>query len=251
VPGVDVFYAEQVWEQIASRANRSALKMESDLAALADLVIIIVESPGTFAELGAFSLSDELRKKVLPVIDQRYRNEESFIATGPVRWIDSDSRYSPTIYVPLSRILEAADQVEDRISRISRSHTTKISDISKSARHLLFFLCDLICVIHPASVEMVEYYVKRIAPAISASNTDISMLLGLGAAMELLREDRISDNGIEHILYSPAQIDSVERPFHHARLLDLQSLRASHISALLSIPQALRTITLVRHLHDR
>ncbi len=31
--------------------------MESDLANLADMLVIIVESPGTFAELGAFSLN--------------------------------------------------------------------------------------------------------------------------------------------------------------------------------------------------
>lgn len=69
---LNLFYAERVWEQIASQAGRSALKMESDLADLADLVVIIVESPGTFAELGAFSLSDPLRKKVLPIVDSHH-----------------------------------------------------------------------------------------------------------------------------------------------------------------------------------
>lgn len=83
-PGLGLFYAERVWEQIASHPDRSALKMESDLAALADLVVIIVESPGTFAELGAFSLSDPLRKKILPIVDRSYAgHHQSFISTGP------------------------------------------------------------------------------------------------------------------------------------------------------------------------
>ena len=132
--------------------------MESDLAALADLVVIIVESPGTFAELGAFSLSDPLRKKILAIVDEPYVNHrQSFISTGPLRWIDSDSDFAPTIYVPLNRILQGVDKIEERISRIPKSRTVKISDLAASPKHLLFFLCDLISVIHPATEKMVEY----------------------------------------------------------------------------------------------
>src|SRR4051794_3602513 len=64
LPDLQVFYAERVWELIASDPGLGALKMESDLAALSDLIIIVVESPGTFAELGAFSHVPDLRKKL-------------------------------------------------------------------------------------------------------------------------------------------------------------------------------------------
>ena len=93
-PNLGVFNAERVWEHIAARTDCGALKMESDLAALADLVVIIVESPGTFAELGAFSLSDPLRKKVLPIVDRKYQNEPSFLSTGPLKWIDRESNFA-------------------------------------------------------------------------------------------------------------------------------------------------------------
>jgi len=133
--------------------------MESDLAALADLVIIVVESPGTFAELGAFSLADPLRKKLLPIVDLQYKDQQSFISTGPLRWIDQESEYRPTIYVLLSQVLQAIDLVEERIGRIPKGKTTRISDLSGSPKHLLFFLCDLIGVIHPALIETIEYYI--------------------------------------------------------------------------------------------
>jgi hypothetical protein len=68
-PKFGIFYAERVWELMVQKADRDALQMEAELAFLADLVVIIVESPGTFAELGAFSLSGPLRKKLLPIID--------------------------------------------------------------------------------------------------------------------------------------------------------------------------------------
>jgi hypothetical protein len=57
-----VFYAEDAWSKISANPALNALQMEDYLAKLADLVIVLVESPGTFTELGAFSLSELLRK---------------------------------------------------------------------------------------------------------------------------------------------------------------------------------------------
>ena len=145
---------------------------------LADLVLIIVESPGTFAELGAFSLSDELRKKLLPLVDTKYKKTSSFIATGPLKWIDAESDFQPTIYVPLSRILQAVDDVEDRIVRIERTGAMKVTDLAASPKHLLFFLCDLIAVIHPATVEMIEYYVAQISAISPVERTPTASAAG-------------------------------------------------------------------------
>ena len=81
--------------------------MEAKLAALSDFVLI-VESPGTFAELGVFSLSDELRKKLLPILDIKYRSGQSFVETAPVRWTNRDSDLRPSIWVSHESILGAA-----------------------------------------------------------------------------------------------------------------------------------------------
>lgn len=235
---LDIFYAERVWDQIAARTDLSALEMEANLAQLADLVIIVVESPGTFTELGAFSLSEPLRKKLVAIVDEEYQRAQSFISTGPLRWLDRASDFSPTIYVPLQRILECVGEVEERISRISRLNTTKISDLSTSPKHLLFFLCDLLSVIYPATLEMVEDYLSRIAPSIFSTNLDVPTLIGLAIAMGLLRVDTVSRQGINDSFLSPADSYEIDRPFHHTRLNDLKSLRASHVSVLLAIPEA-------------
>src|ERR1700756_1712068 len=46
-----LFYAEDIWNVISTQTNLSALELESHLAKLADAVVIVAESPGTFAEL--------------------------------------------------------------------------------------------------------------------------------------------------------------------------------------------------------
>jgi hypothetical protein len=245
-PELNVFYAESVWEQIVSVSDRSALEMESDLADLANLVIVIVESPGTFAELGAFSLSEPLRKKVLPVVDEKHRGAQSFISTGPLRWIDKDSLFGPTVYAQLNRILEKVDEIEERIDRIPKARSVKVTDLAASPKHLLFFLCDLISVIHPATLEMVDYYLQRITPSILTSKTDIPTLIGLAVAMELLRRDDVPLAGQVKSFFSPMEPDALEHPFHHGRMLDLESLRAIQISVLLMLPQARTVLEAVR-----
>ena len=89
--------------------------MEDQLAGLADVVMIVVESPGTSCELGAFSLSPGLRKKLLPLIDISFKGSQSFINTGPVRWIDKESDYGPTIYGHHDVILEVMPEIERRL----------------------------------------------------------------------------------------------------------------------------------------
>ena len=236
-PNLNVFYAERVWEHIASRANAGALKMEADLAGLADLVVIVVESPGTFAELGAFSLSDRLRKKIVAIIDDDYRKDPSFINTGPVQWLNQESDFKPMIYGPLDRILETVDQIEERIQRIRSPRSVAIPDLSSSRKHLLYFLCDLIAVIHPATVEIVNYYLERIAPKLSGAE-DVHTLIGVAEAMGLLAARTINSGEKPQVFFSPAAHDALERPFHEDPRLDLQSQRAAHVAVLQSVDQA-------------
>jgi hypothetical protein len=238
VPDLDVFYAERVWENIASLGERDALQMEGDLAKLADMVIIIVESAGTLTELGAFSLSRPLRKKLLPVVDERYFHDSSFIKNGPLRWIDNESDFKPTIYVPLKIVLDAADQIEERIKRIPASRSLKISDLSTSPKHLLFFICDLVAVIYPATLTMITHYVTKISPPILASDINVPTLVGLAVAMNLLRTHEATSKGHEHVYYFPADGTGASRPFHHSRMLYLEGQRAAHVSVLLAVPEA-------------
>lgn len=245
-PWISLFYAERAWDLLSSQEGLSALKMERDLATLADLVVVIVESPGTYAELGAFSLSDELRKKLLPIVDKKYQGVSSFITTGPLQWIDAESDFAPTIYVPLPLILQAVDQVEERLARIVRTGSVKVTDLAASPKHLLFFLCDLVAVIHPATTSMVEYYLQRIAPSILNSDISVPILLGLATAMDLLRTKKLELGGTTETFFSPSQSSAIARPYHHTRMLDLPSQRAAHASVLLTMPQAREVLEAMR-----
>ena len=85
VRGYDVLYPEGLFDELmGSEPNRDLLSLENMLADSAHAIIIIVESPGAIAELGAFANSEKLRPKLVAVVDKKYRGHKSFIMLGPV-----------------------------------------------------------------------------------------------------------------------------------------------------------------------
>jgi hypothetical protein len=62
------------------------LELEEYLAALSGCILLFVESPGAFAELGAFTQMASLRDKLLMIMEQFYEGKPSFIVDGPIQF---------------------------------------------------------------------------------------------------------------------------------------------------------------------
>jgi hypothetical protein len=50
-----------------------------------DLIVIFPSSPGSFAELGMFSLADRIAKKMVIYVNKDHRNRKSFLVEGPIK----------------------------------------------------------------------------------------------------------------------------------------------------------------------
>jgi hypothetical protein len=222
-----VFYADEVWARLA-REDLNALQMEDQLAGLSDIVIIVVESPGTYCELGAFSLSGELRKKLLPLIDTIHKGTASFINTGPVRWIDKESKCGPTLYGDHRVILELMPEIERRIRRIKLLRAHVVIDIAERPKYLLFLLCDLVATIGPASLTQIEYYLSKIVGTISGVN--IENILGLAVSLQLI---------LSHKEFYYCELNRGELHYFRRKKFLLPSAeRAKFVSVLQTIPEA-------------
>lgn len=232
-----VFYADDVWSSIAGQTGLNALEMEEELASLSDLVLIVVESPGTFAELGAFSLSLTLRRKLLPLIDVRYRDDSSFINTGPVRWIDKDSDFRPTIWVNHDSILTAAPEIDDRIKRLPPRTSARVRDLATSPKHLFFFICDVISVFGPCPINHVEFYVRETLQ--SAPQAEIPSLVALAKAVGLINE--VPGPGGNAFFYRPLTNGTLQS-FQHTKYLELPALRARVLSVLQSVESSRKVL---------
>ena len=65
---------------------------------LSHSIVLFPEGPGSFAELGYFSMQPELASKTVLVIDTDRQLNDSFISLGPAAKISSTSVFQPTIY---------------------------------------------------------------------------------------------------------------------------------------------------------
>lgn len=234
------FYADDVWKILSEREDLNALQMEDKLAQLSDAVIIVAESPGTFTELGAFSLSDKLRKKVLPILDKKYKDEDSFINTGPIRWVNKDSKFKPTIYTDLISILQSAKELDKRLNKIKfREDIFDIENIGNSPKHLLFLIFDLLTIISPAPEHHVNFYLKEIAK--SKPSWEITSLLGLGIALKIIDYIEYKDKKYYYRLPS----ESTFKSFVHKRMINLANERAIILNSLIRIPEARKIIGII------
>ena len=164
------FRAERAWAAISSPTrkqakNENALELEEWLADFSDVVVILVESFGTVAELGAFSLSEPLRKKLLPILEKKYENDVSFINTGPVKWVDADSNYKPSIYTDFSTILTCMPEVIERFNRkpkrVFRNKIDTFGEHTLTLKEFLFFIVHIISSLGPINeVELVDVCIK-------------------------------------------------------------------------------------------
>ena len=228
-----VFQADDVWAEIATKnPTLNALALEEQLARLADMLLIVVESPGTYAELGAFSISSHLRRKLLPIVDATYEGRESFINTGPVNWVNDDSMFRPAVYVPLDSILEAGSEVTNRLGRLPTPKESRIDDLAAHPKHLMFLIHDLVAIIGPSSSEHVAFILSAILGKEPVQS--VASLLGMAKALGLLRSFPSGGQ-----LFYLANADSYfAKPFVTKKYFDLNTERAKVLSVLQTISGA-------------
>ena len=86
----EVFRPEEITDWQTDAIYKNLLDFEQDLASICTLVVIVLESPGSIAELGAFSQFEELRDR-LTVFAPSNMDPESFIELGILRYIEKES----------------------------------------------------------------------------------------------------------------------------------------------------------------
>ncbi len=94
-----VIYAESVFNELSKYGNsKNVLDLEHEISDIADKIIIVLESPSAFCELGAFA-HQSFRKKLVVINNSAFRAEKSFINTGPIA--AAEEAKAPVIWYPM------------------------------------------------------------------------------------------------------------------------------------------------------
>lgn len=166
----DIFIvlSERLWED-SFDSNIDLLTFEEFLAEVSDAIILFVESPGSFCELGAFAYAEKLfSDKLIIVIDEKYKDDKSFIITGPTAKAKKDG--AKVIYAPLfgTGLLSSADirrivdekstEFASKSSPSNKRHPNK-DEASISVNTFILELLELIKIVQPISrKDLIDIY---------------------------------------------------------------------------------------------
>jgi hypothetical protein len=75
------------------------LLFEMDLGYLTSAVLVFLESPGSIAELGAFSQIPSLSERLIVVVTDNHHPQKSFISLGPIRSIKETKKHLNSVCV--------------------------------------------------------------------------------------------------------------------------------------------------------
>jgi hypothetical protein len=144
-----VYYPEDMFiELILGYQKQDLLTLENLLADSASSIVILLQSPGTFTELGAFTNFKKLSNKLIVIIDPKYTRKKSFINLGPVRFLKTKTK-SKVLFIPMnnSNLNKLVEQITE-VTRDMDKHSLQTRDLTNPIFAYRFYLA-LIYIFEP------------------------------------------------------------------------------------------------------
>lgn len=111
-----ILYPEDLFTELLNRKKYDLLTLENFLADNSDYIVIVAESPGSYAELGAFTNNASIIDKVYILQHTKYKNAKSFISQGPVSYVKSKDK-DRVLYFNDALIGEVSNKLSRSIRR--------------------------------------------------------------------------------------------------------------------------------------
>lgn len=169
------------------------LSFESDLAQTSSLIIITLESPGSIAELGSFSVNKALKDKIVIIISEYHHKQASFITLGPLRQLPEENVYSyPYDHISINSSLNCY------LDNILESINGNLDSIFKSEKfdkesngHVALLIYELILMFKALKFGEILEYLKILC--CERKRTLIKRLLFLLSKLSLVEKKRIGN----------------------------------------------------------
>jgi len=156
----DIIYPEDIFDELLySSKTKDLLSLEGLLADSVDAIVLIPESPGSFAELGAFANDELLRSKLICLVDKKYKKVKSFINQGPLRLVKKANPFG-LIFIDPNDIDEEIDKLISSLRKMKKASAKRGDKIS--LLQLENFLLPSIYLLEPVSKDTL---VKLVASA--------------------------------------------------------------------------------------
>lgn len=153
--------AEDFKDYFKEGAYSDLLEFESDIASIATLIVVCLESPGSMVELGLFCMDPITAGKLLVIAPyEEVAAEDSFIYLGPLAHIKRKNLDSVLIYPWPSKKEFEYEHLKPMVGDIKH----KLEKMQKSQKfsatnpaHLALLIHDIVMLAHPITVTEIEY----------------------------------------------------------------------------------------------
>lgn len=147
--------AEDIQDWFRGGAYNDLVTFEEHLAGLSDVIVLVVESPGAIAELGAFAVSPAIADRLLALVAEIHYEQDSFIKLGPLKRLEEKNNDAVLVYdwheENLGRHTESFDKLKDEIPSIvgairqfmSTDNSERVFK-KEDASHQMLLICDLV-----------------------------------------------------------------------------------------------------------
>lgn len=123
----EIYFPETLFDGLMSGPGSfDLLTLENTLAEGVDAVVMVLESEGTTAELGAFANHRKLRHKLVLIQDKKYATAKTFIGRGPVRFI-KDNSDGQVVFADFDRIDEYLDKIRESIGKVADANPVEFN----------------------------------------------------------------------------------------------------------------------------
>lgn len=156
-----IFLAEDInnwfFDMLREEYTPDLLSFEKTLSGLASAICLIVESPGSIAELGAFSALEEISDRLMVVVRGEHNSNDSFIALGPITYLKRLKPERDRVFVYPWGLTEDKNPIPDKnhlskickdfINDLRRFETENPKDVrfdSEIEGHITLLIGDLV-----------------------------------------------------------------------------------------------------------
>lgn len=201
-----VYYPEDMFiDLILGHGKHDLLTLENLLANSVNSVVILLQSPGTFTELGAFSNHKDLKDKLIVIVDPKYKRSKSFINFGPIRHLESKTK-SRVIFsnMNVSNLKNLVKETTDAARDIAK-YSTPLKVLSNPVASYNFYLA-LVYVFDSVQKSIIldipaELLEADQNTAVTVAEAVINTLVNERKIISDLGRLSITDKGIANLIY--------------------------------------------------
>ncbi len=220
----DIICPEDIFDELLySSKSGDLISLEGLLADSVDVIILIPESPGSFAELGVFANNAELRKKLICIIDKGHRKDKSFINQGPLKLVKKENKKG-ILYVDPNNIENEISKLTSAIKKIKKKSTKKSDKIS--LLQLDNFILPSIFLLQPVTkstlIKMVKHATRDVVNSYQTTTTALTSLTKKKLCELTSKGYKLTLTGIEKFLYFQKTKSRVKR---HDEIIKMDDLR--------------------------